>query len=167
MLRVYDKRLELQSRGREDAEILRRPVGNGIQTGPGSSLCQSACSHFDAEDWRAFLVGVLRSYVDFRETTREAESYEKYRAPLLAWWEALTEGFRRCRLVVERLQQRLDDVVAWFANVLSPMLAVVVACRGDEFLTEMIYAGTKRWNQKHYALLKQRKRGTPYVLRVS
>jgi hypothetical protein len=110
--------------------------------------------------------GVLRSYVDFRETTREAESYEKYRAPLVSWWEALTEGFRRCRLVVERIQQRLDDVVAWFANALSPMLAVVVACRGDQFLTEMIYAGTKRWNQKHYALLKQRKKVvTPYVLR--
>jgi hypothetical protein len=60
--------------------------------------------------------------------------------------------------VVERIQQRLDDVVAWFANALSPMLAVVVACRGDQFLTEMIYAGTKRWNQKHYALLKQRKK---------
>ena len=44
-----------------------------------------------------------------------------------------TEGFRRCRLVVERIQQRLDDVVAWFANALSPMLAVVVACRGDQF----------------------------------
>jgi phage replication initiation protein len=98
------------------------------------------------EDWRAFLVGVLRSYVDFRETTREAESYEKYRAPLVGWWKALTEGFMRCRLVVERIQQRLDDVAAWLANAVSPMLAVVVACRGDQFLTEMIYAGTKRWN---------------------
>ncbi|MCS6327061.1 MAG: hypothetical protein H8K06_08245, partial [Nitrospira sp.] len=49
-----------------------------------------------------------------------------------------------------------------------PMLAVVVACRGDQFLTEMIYAGTKRWNQKHYALLKQRKKVvTPYVLHLT
>ena len=47
------------------------------------------------------------------------------------------------------------------------MLAVIVACRGDQFLLEMIYAGTKRWNQKHYALLKQRRRGTPYVLKLS
>jgi hypothetical protein len=31
-------------------------------------------------------------------------------------------------------------------------------------LFEMIYAGTKRWTQKHYALLKQRKRGTPMSL---
>ena len=166
MLRVYDKRLELQSRGREDA------ASYGVRwemefKQDRAQACAKALLTLDPEDWRAFLVGVLRSYVDFRETTREAESYEKYRAPLLAWWEGLTEGFRRCRLVVERIQQRLDDVVAWFAHALSPMLAVVVACRGDQFLTEMIYAGTKRWNQKHYALLKQRKKVvTPYVLHL-
>jgi hypothetical protein len=166
MLRVYDKRLELQSRGREDAESYGVRWEMEFKQ-DRAQACAKALLTLDSEDWRAFLVGVLRSYVDFRETTREAESYEKYRAPLLAWWEGLTEGFRRCRLVVERIQQRLDDVVAWFANALSPMLAVVVACRGDQFLTEMIYAGTKRWNQKHYALLKQRKKVvTPYVLHL-
>ncbi|MBS0160904.1 MAG: replication initiation factor domain-containing protein [Nitrospira sp.] len=166
MLRVYDKRLELQAKGREDAGLY------GVRwelefKQDRAQACAKALLTLDPDDWRAFLVGVLRSYVDFRETTREAESYEKYRAPLVGWWKALTEGFMRCRLVVERIQQRLDDVAAWLANAISPMLAVVVACRGDQFLFEMIYAGTKRWTQKHYALLKQRKRGTPYVLRVS
>jgi DNA relaxase NicK len=166
MLRVYDKRLEQQSRGREEAATY------GIRwelefKQDRAQACAKALLTLDFEDWRAFLVGVLRSYVDFRETTREAESYEKYRAPLLAWWEALTEGFKRCRLVVERIQQRLDDVAAWLAQSVASMLAVVVACRGDQFLTELIYTGTKKWNQKHYALLKQRKRGTPYVLTLS
>ncbi len=73
----------------------------------------------------------------------------------------------RCRLVVERIQQRLDDVAAWLAQSVASMLAVVVACRGDQFLKELIYAGTQKWKQKHYALLKERRRGTPYVLRVS
>jgi hypothetical protein len=40
-------------------------------------------------------------------------------SPLVGWWEALTEGFRRCRLVVERIQQRLDDVAAWLAQSVS------------------------------------------------
>ena len=71
------------------------------------------------------------------------------------------------RAQIDEIQQRLDDVAAWLANAISPMLAVVVACRGDQFLMEMIYAGTKRWTQKHFALLKQRKRGTPYVLKFS
>ena len=154
MLRVYDKRLELQAKGREDA------ASYGVRwemefKQDRAQACAKALLTLDSEDWRAFLVGVLRSYVDFRETTREAESYEKYRAPLLGWWEALTEGFKRCRLVVERIQQRLDDVAAWLAQSVASMLAVVVACRGDQFLTELIYAGTKKWKQKHYALLKR------------
>jgi phage replication initiation protein len=166
MLRVYDKRLELQARGREDAALY------GVRwelefKQDRAQACAKALLTLDPEDWRAFLVGVLRSYVDFRETTREAESYEKYRAPLVGWWKALTEGFMRCRLVVERIQQRLDDVAAWLANAISPMLAVVVACRGDQFLMEMIYAGTKRWTQKHYALLKQRRRERPMSLDLS
>lgn len=62
----------------------------------------------DPEDWRAFLVDVLRSYVDFLEPTREAESFEKYRAPLLSWWEALTEERRR----IESLRA-LGDQETW------------------------------------------------------
>jgi DNA relaxase NicK len=167
MLRVYDKRLELQRQGREDAESY------GVRwelefKQERAQACAKALLTLDAEDWRAFLVGVLRSYVDFRETTREAESYEKYRAPLLAWWEALTEGFKRCRLVVEQTQRRLDDVVTWMAQSISPMLAVVVNCRGYDFLVELVYAGMQRWTQKHHALLKERPPlGTPYVLRIS
>jgi DNA relaxase NicK len=167
MLRVYDKRLELQRQGREDAGSY------GIRwelefKQDRAQACAKALLTLDAEDWREFLVGVLRSYVDFRETTREAESYEKYRAPLLAWWETLTEGFRKCRLVVEQTHRRLDDVITWMAQAISPMLAVVVNCRGYDFLVEMIYAGMQRWRQKHHALVKdQRPGGMPYVLRIS
>jgi DNA relaxase NicK len=155
MLRVYDKRLELQRQGREDA------ASYGIRwemefKQERAQACAKALLTLDSEDWRAFLVGVLRSYVDFRETTREAESYEKYRAPLLAWWETLTEGFKRCRLVVEQTHRRLDDVVTWMAQSISPMLAVVVNCRGYDFLVELVYAGMQRWTQKHHALLKER-----------
>jgi len=166
MLRVYDKRLELQAKGREDAASYGVRWEMELKQ-DRAQACAKALLTLDSEDWRAFLVGVLRSYVDFRETTREAESYEKYRSPLLGWWHALTEGFRRCRLVVEQIRQRLDDVAAWLAQSVSSMLAVVVACRGDQFLTELIYAGTKKGKQKHYTLLKERRRGTPYVLTVS
>jgi phage replication initiation protein len=70
MLRVYDKRLELQARGREDAALY------GVRwelefKQDRAQACAKALLTLDPEDWRAFLVGVLRSYVDFRETTRE------------------------------------------------------------------------------------------------
>lgn len=88
MLRVYDKRLELQAKGRDDAAFY------GVRwelefKQDRAQACAKALLTLDAEDWRAFVVGVMRSYIDFRETTREAESYEKYRAPLLAWGEGL------------------------------------------------------------------------------
>jgi phage replication initiation protein len=166
MLRVYDKRLELQSRGREDA------ASYGVRwemefKQDRAQACAKALLTLDPKiggpSWSGCCVPMWISERP-RERPNRMRSIGR---PLVAWWEGLTEGFRRCRLVVERIQQRLDDVVAWFANALSPMLAVVVACRGDQFLMEMIYAGTKRWNQKHYALLKQRKKVvTPYVLHL-
>ena len=166
MLRIYDKRLELRSKGRDDADCY------GVRwelefKQDRAQACAKGLRTLDAEDWRAFLVGLLRSYVDFRETTREAEPYEKYRAALLPWWQALTEGFRRCRLVVEKVQQRLDDVAQWLSRSIAPMLAVAVARKGQQFLFDLIYAGTKKWKAKHYALLKERKVMTPYVLTVS
>jgi DNA relaxase NicK len=166
MLRVYDKRLQLQSRGREDASSY------GVRwelefKQDRAQACAKALLTLYSEDWRAFLVGVLRSYVDFRETTREAESYEKYRAPLLAWWEALTEGFKRCRLVVEQSHQRLDDVVTWLVRSVSPLLAVVAARNGSGFLTELVKAGIHKWKQKHYALLHERSGETAHVTAIS
>jgi DNA relaxase NicK len=166
MLRVYDKRLELRSKGREEADSY------GVRwelefKQDRAQACAKALRTLDAEDWRAFVVGLLRSYVDFRDTTREAEPYEKYRAALLPWWQMLTEGFRRCRLVVEKIQQRLDDVVMWLSRSIAPMLSVAVARKGQQFLFDLIYIGTKKWKAKHYALLKERKAGTPYVLTVS
>ena len=167
MLRVYDKRLELRCKGREDADSF------GVRwelefKQERAQACAKALLTLDSEDWRAFLVGVLRSYIDFRDTTREAESYEKYRSALLPWWEALTEGFRRCRLVVEQTQRRLDDVVTWMAQAISPMLAVIVASRGYDFLVELIYAGKQRWKQKHHTLLNDRPPGgTPYFLHLT
>jgi DNA relaxase NicK len=166
MLRVYDKRLERQSHGAEDA------AAYGVRwelefKEERAQACAKAFLYLDSEDWRSFIVGVLRSYVDFREITREAAPYEKYRAPLLPWWKALTEGFRRCRLVVQQVRQHLEDVAMWLVKAVSPMLAVVVARKGDQFLHDLIYAGTKKWKSKHYALLNERRGGTPYVLKAT
>ena len=148
--------------------IVAQEYAFAIGKSPGQlSLCQSL-AHAPCGSLASLLGWVLRSYGDFRDTTREAESYEKYRADLLPWWKALTEGFTRCRLVVEQTQRRLDDVVTWMAQAISPMLAVIVASRGYDFLVELIYAGKQRWRQKHHALLKEPPPGgTPYVLHLT
>ena len=65
----------------------------------------------------------------------------KYRAPLVSWWKALTEGFMRCRLVVERIQQRLDDVAPGCQRHQSHAGGGGGPSRRS-VLMEMIYAGT-------------------------
>jgi DNA relaxase NicK len=164
MLRVYDKRLELQQKGREEAKDYGVRWELELKK-DRAQACAKALLTLPPEDWREFLVGVLRSYVDFRETTHEAEPWEKYRAPLLLWWETLTEGFKRCRLVVEKIQQTLDEVCQWLGQSISAMLALAYFHRGDQFLQQLIYAGSKKWKAKHLAMLHEGRKQRPYVLR--
>jgi DNA relaxase NicK len=164
MLRVYDKRLELEQKGREEAKDYGVRWELELKK-DRAQACAKALLTLPPEDWREFLVGVLRSYVDFRETTRDAEPWEKYRAPLLAWWASLTEGFTRCRLVVEKVQQTMDEVCQWLGQSISAMLALAYFHRGESFLQQLIYAGSKKWKAKHLAMLREGRNQRPYVLR--
>ena len=130
-----------------------------------AQACAKALINLQPEDWREFLVGILRSYVDFRETTREAEPWEKYRAPLVPWWQALTEGFKRCRLVIQKVQQTIETVCQWLGKSVSAMLALAYRRRGEQFLKDLIVTGTQKWKAKHLALLNEGHEKTPYVLR--
>jgi len=164
MLRVYDKRLELEQKGREEAKDYGVRWELELKQ-DRAQACAKALMNLEPEDWRECLVGVLRSYVDFRETTREAEAWEKYRAPLLSWWVTLTEGFKKCRLVVEKVRQTLDDVCQWLGQSVSAVLAVAYCRRGDQFLKELIYTGSKKWKARHHAMLNEGKSKRLYVLK--
>ncbi|MCX5721844.1 MAG: replication initiation factor domain-containing protein [Nitrospirae bacterium] len=164
MLRVYDKRLELEQKDRAEAKDYGVRWELELKK-DRAQACAKALLTLEPDDWREFLVGVLRSYVDFRETTHEAEPWEKYRAPLLSWWASLTEGFKRCRLVVEKVQQTLDDVCQWLGQSISAMLALAYCRRGEAFLRELIYAGSKKWKARHLAMLNEGRSKRPYVLR--
>lgn len=164
MLRVYDKRLELEQKGRAEAKDLGVRWELELKK-DRAQACAKALLTLEPDDWREFLVGILRSYVDFRETTHEAEPWEKYRAPLLSWWASLTEGFKRCRLVVEKVQQTLDEVCQWLGQSISAMLALAYFRRGDQFLQELIYTGSKKWKARHLAMLHEGRKQRPYVLR--
>ncbi len=164
MLRVYDKRLELEQKGRSEAKDYGVRWELELKQ-DRAQACAKALLTLPPEDWREFLVGVLRSYVDFRDISREDEPWEKYRAPLLAWWESLTEGFKRCRLVVEKVKQTIDDVCQWLADSVSGMLALAYFYRGEPFLQQLIYTGTKKWNPKHVGMMHQIRNQRPYVLR--
>ncbi|WP_172834243.1 replication initiation factor domain-containing protein [Nitrospira japonica] len=155
MLRVYDKRLEARSKGREDCEQfgvrweleLRKERANA---------CGQALAALPASDWIEYVVSILRGYIDFRDTTREALSVERCRAPLLPWWFTLTEGFAKGRFVLEHAPRTIEDVKRWIRDSVAPMLAVACAApeAGDAWLTRTIVDSTERWKDRHRRLAR-------------
>ena len=101
---------------------------------------------------------MLRSYVDFRATTRDEEDELRYRAPLLDWWLLLTDGFKKGRLVVEKEAQTLLKVKRWVRESVAPMLAVICAADpgGHAWLDQQIVAGKRRWKGTHRGLLTKK-----------
>jgi len=134
---------------------VRHPLGVGVEEGPSPSLW-TVLSYLEEADWPEFMVGVLRGYVDFRDTSRDKEEEFRYRAPLLDWWLLLTDGFKKGRLVVEKEAQTLPKVKRWVSQSVAPMLAVICAAdpEGEDWLKRHILVGKRRWNNTHRGLLK-------------
>jgi phage replication initiation protein len=156
LLRVYDKRLESQAKQREDWQDYGIRWELELKK-DRAQVCGQVLSYLEEADWLEFMVGVLRGYVDFRDTTRDKEDEFRYRAPLLDWWLLLTDGFKKGRLVVEKEAQTLPKVKRWVSQSVAPMLAVICAADpdGHAWLEQQIVAGKHRWNGTHRGLLKK------------
>jgi hypothetical protein len=119
LLRIYDKRLERQAKEHEDWQDygIRWELElkkNRAQT------CGQVLSFLEEADWLEYIVGVLRSYVDFRDTNREEADMHRCRTLLLDWWLLLTEGFKKAQLVVEKDPQTLAKAKLWVSRSVVP-----------------------------------------------
>lgn len=161
-LRVYDKRLELQQKHRENWQEYGTRWELEFRKERADACARKLCES-EESTWQEIAVGLLRSYVDFRETSREANSAARCRAPLLDWWEDLTCGFQKARLTVEKRERSLEEIQEWFKRSQGPLLAVlfVTPGLGQVWIDEVINSGADRWKPKHHRLLKAgRKRAT-------
>jgi DNA relaxase NicK len=153
LLRIYDKRAEMQMKGREDWESygIRWELQHKQDR---AQVCGQVLAYLEETDWLEFIIGVLRSYVDFRHTDREEADEDRYRAPLLGWWQELTDGFRKARLVIEKDAQSIPKVKRWVKQSVAPMLAVICAQHpdGQAWLEQQIVSAVGRWKPKHRAL---------------
>ena len=161
--RTYDKAAEQRSTGVTYEGKWHRwelEIKNSRAHSFGLTL---AC--ITVEQFKEYSVGVLRQAIDFRDITKDEESWTKARAKMLPWWEELTEGFKKARIVVQKIQKKIEDVKQWAAQSLAPILAVLAASpdAGDEWIRKMIVTGPDRWKQRHYDLLKRIPKNT-YVL---
>jgi phage replication initiation protein len=82
LLRIYDKRLELQSKGQENWQEYGTRWELELKK-DRAEQCARALATLDEADWKELVIGLLRSYVDFRQITKETEEEERYRAPVL------------------------------------------------------------------------------------
>ena len=156
LLRIYDKRLELQSKEREDWQDYGIRWELELKK-DRAQVCGQVLSYLEETDWLEYIVGVLRGYVDFRATSRDEEEEFRYRAPLLDWWLLLTDGFKKGRLVVEKDAQTLLKVKRWVSQSVAPMLAVICAAEPDgaAWLEKEIIAARKRWKAPHRRMANQ------------
>lgn len=155
LLRIYDKRLESQAKQRENWQEYGVRWELELKK-DRAQACGQVLSYLEETDWLEYMVGVLRGYVDFRDTIRDEEDEFRYRAPLLDWWLQLTEGFKKGRLVVGKEAQTLLKVKRWVRESVAPMLAVICAADpgGRAWLDQQIVAGKKRWKAEHWRLVE-------------
>jgi hypothetical protein len=66
---------------------------------------------------------------------------------------------------VEKVKQTLDEVCQWLGESISAMLALAYFHRGEQFLQQLIYTGSKKWKARHVAMLHEERNQRPYVLR--
>lgn len=153
LLRIYDKRLERQAKEQKDWQDYGIRWELELKK-DRAQVCGQALSFLEEADWLEFMVGVLRSYVDFRDTSREEEDEHRCRAPLLDWWLLLTEEFKKARLVVEKEPHTLAKVKLWVSRSIAPTLAMCVEHPGGHaWLEHVLVVGKSRLKEKHRRLL--------------
>ena len=82
------------------------------------------------------------------------------REPALDAWHALS-----CRMSWDAPsgESRITSYNVCYTKLLR---AVAYCRRGEQFLRELIYTGSKKWKARHYAMLNEHKQQQPYVLRA-
>ena len=158
LLRVYDKRLELLAKQKPRSEEF------GIRwelefKQDRADLCGQFLGDLEEADWLKLLIGLLRSYVDFRDTTRDAEDEERACAPRLPWYESLTMGFKSARLTLAQEEPDEARVKNWITLSVAPMLAAICALPGGQtWMESAIVEGADRWKQRHRQLVTNGRR---------
>lgn len=154
-LRIYDKRLELEQKGRPEwlkygirwelqlrkkrARALRRKLAAGHHAG-----------------WWRIIIGVLRAFIDFRDVKQEVPKWARSRAKPVSWWVQLTESFERAQLAGQPSPAWGLSNIRQLLNQMAPSPSVLVDLPvGRAILEAEISADRGRRKLKHLRLLRQ------------
>ena len=141
--RIYDKAVEQRSKGHAvEGRWTRVETEYAGKRADTVGMCLVG---LDLDKFREADIGFLRQAVDFKATSPDMEEYERSRAPLLPWWALLTEGRKKCQMVIRKTVRTIEEVCEWVERRLTPMLAVIVAGKesGEEWLLKVIAEGVE------------------------
>jgi len=153
-LRIYDKAAEQQAKGKTaDGPWMRWEMEWKSRRAQAVGL---ALGSLDGDSFRKYIVGVFRTAVDFRDCTRADDPKDRYYAPLLTWWQTLTDGMQRATLHIVTTVRKIEHVKRWAEKSLAPMLGLLCAHpeAGERWLVKTIVNGVDRWRSKHVSLLQ-------------
>jgi hypothetical protein len=153
-LRIYDKAAEQRAKGHEvEGKWIRYEMEWKDERAHAVACCLAIV---EKDAFQAFVVGAFRSTVDFRDCDREDDSYQRCYAPVLPWWQQLTAGMEKARLVIQKSQKTIEDVKKWAVSALTPTLGILCAHpeAGEKWLVNEIVHGVQRWRDKHRALFE-------------
>ena len=154
-LRIYDKSLQLKLKGYCDWSQYGTRWELQLRKARAQALGRELVLRPQRE-WQRLVVGVLRSFVDFRDVTRESPKWQRSRAEVLPWWGQLTEGFERAVLAVETPREWGLENARRSLKQMAPGLSVLADLPGgwDE-IEAAIDQGRVRRQPKHLKVLRE------------
>lgn len=153
LLRIYDKRLQVRQKGRDDWAL----YGNRWELQLRNTRAQALAwrlAKSPLEEWRRLVIGAVRSFADFRDVTRSLKKWERSRGKLISWWAGLTEGFESARLSVSAPTDRgLTTILKWLKQMAPTLSLIVDLPGGRDILEAAIEQGRSRRKPKHLKVL--------------
>lgn len=146
-VRIYDKRLEILSRGEDDPGPLTR-----VEFEWKGDKADEVMGLIIRGDM-ATLRGIMLSYLCFRDPT---EDTNKTRWPISPWWDAFMGYVERVSGYFATKDKRtFDDILAWLRLQCGPSLAMVLEVTGGDLeeLTALASDGRQRWGPRHRAMM--------------
>lgn len=151
-LRVYDKRSQMKATEHEDWESFGVRWELELKE-ERASVASGMLRALPQEEWLEAVVGVLVAHLDFRDTSWDEVRMDRCRAARLPWWEELTQGFKRGRLVIAKPERTIEHVKRWADKSLAPMLAVLRKKTSQAYFDQLFSSGAQRWKNRHHRLL--------------
>lgn len=155
-VRVYDKAMEQRGQGKPvEGHWTRVEVE---YKGERTAQILSCMAYLEQHQFEELAMSWLRASMDFRDVVRGCDDWEVSAAPVLPWWEKLTEGRPLQRIAVEKVIKRIEKLAQYFTRSVSLNFAVLSAHPqyGREWLErEAERAKSRRWGPKQAELVSQ------------